>query len=134
MPAGVITTSAHPKALWPGVRQWFGRTYNEHAKEWVDLVDVETSSQNYEEIWQITGFGLVPVKAEGSGTAYDSEIQGFGTRLTHLTYSMGYIVTQEEIEDNLYEQISRTRSTALAFSNNQTVENVVANLYNRAFN
>jgi hypothetical protein len=134
MPAGVIGTSAHPKALWPGVRQWFGRTYNEHAKEWVDLVDVETSTQNYEEAWQITGFGLVPVKGQGAGTAFDSEIQGYGSRFTHLTYSLGYIVTQEEIEDNLYEQISRTRSTALAFSNNQTVENVVANIYNRGFN
>jgi hypothetical protein len=134
MPGGVIGTSAHPKALWPGVRVWFGRTYNEHAKEWTDLVDVENSDQHYEEAWQVTGFGLVPIKGEGAGTAYDSEVQGFGSRFTHLTYSLGYIVTQEEIEDNLYEKVSGTRARALAFSNNQTVENVVANLYNRGFN
>lgn len=131
---GVINTGSHPKALWPGVKEWWGREYNEHAQEWKELVDVETSDQNYEEDVQVTGFGLVPVKNQGSGTAYDSESQGFTTRYTHLTYSLGYIVTQEELEDNLYEKVSKTRSRALAFSFNQTKENVVANIYNRAFN
>jgi len=134
VPGGIITTASHPKALWPGIREWWGREYNEHAEEWRDLVDVEDSSMNYEEDVQITGFGLVPVKAQGQGTAYDSEIQGFTTRYTHLTYSLGYIVTLEELEDDLYEKVSKTRSRALAFSFNQTKEIVVANIYNRAFN
>jgi len=102
--------------------------------EWTDLVDVENSTMNYEESVQLTGFGLVPVKGQGAGTAYDSEIQGFTTRYTHLTYSLGYIVTQEELEDDLYEKVSKTRSRALAFSFHQTKENIVANIYNRAFN
>src|SRR5207245_2854421 len=80
-----------------------------------------------------TGFGLVPVKSQGSGSAYDSEVQGFTTRYLHLTYSLGYIVTLEELEDNLYEKVSKTRASALAFSFNQTKENVVAALYNNAF-
>jgi hypothetical protein len=134
MVAGVIGTGAHPKALWPGVREWFGRSYLEHAEEWRDIVHVESSSQNYEEGVQITPFGLVPIKAQGQSSAYDSEIQGYTTRLTHLTYSLGYIVTQEELEDNLYDKVSKTRAAALAFSFHQTREVVVANLLNRAFN
>jgi hypothetical protein len=132
--SGIITTGSHPKALWPGVKEWWGRTYNSHPEEWKDLVDIETSDMNYEEDVQMTGFGLVPVKTQGASSEYDSEMQGFTTRYTHLTYSLGYIVTQEELEDNLYEKVSKTRATALAFSFQQTKENVVANMYNRAFN
>ena len=134
MPAGVIGTGNHPKALWPGVREWFGRSYDEHPEEWRDLVHIENSSMNYEEGVEITPFGLVPVKAQGQSTAYDSEVQGYVTRMTHLTYSLGYIVTQEELEDNLYDKVSKTRAAALAFSFHQTKEIVVANIYNRAFN
>src|SRR5574341_207287 len=132
--SGVITTGNHPKALWPGVKEWWGRAYTAHPEEWKQLVDVETSSMNYEEDVQITGFGLVPVKAQGSSTSYDSETQGFTTRYTHVTYSLGYVVTQEELADNLYEEVSKTRASALAFSFQQTKENVVSNMYNRAFN
>lgn len=134
MPGGVINTGSHPKALWPGIREWWGRSYNEHKEEWKELVDVDTSDQNYEEDVMVTGFGLAAVKSQGESTVYDSEVQGFTTRYTHLTYSLGYMVTQEELEDNKYEKVSRTRASALAFSFHQTKENVVANLYNRAFN
>ena len=132
--AGLITTASHPKALWPGVKQWWGQTYDEHPVEYTDLFDSETSNQNYEEDVQVTGFGLAQRKPEGSGVQYDSEVQGFTTRYTHMAYSLGYIVTKEEIDDNLYESVSRRRATALAMSFRQTKENVGANIYNRAFN
>ena len=132
--AGVITTASHPKALWPGIKAWWGMTYDEHPVEYTDLFDSDTSSQNYEEDVQLTGFGLVPRKTEGASTTYDSEIQGFTTRYTHIAYSMGYIVTKEELDDNLYESVSKKRSAALAMSFRQTKENVAANVYNRAFN
>jgi hypothetical protein len=132
--AGVITTSSHPKALWPGIKAWWGQVYAEHQTEYDKLFDVDTSNQNYEEDVQLTGFGLVPVKSEGAGVQYDSEIQGFVTRYTHVAYAMGYIVTKEELDDNLYEQISKRRAAALAMSFRQTKENVAANIYNRAFN
>ncbi len=132
--AGVITTASHPKALWPGIKAWWGQVYAEHATEYDKLFDSDTSNQNYEEDVQLTGFGLVPVKAEGSGVAYDSEIQGFTTRYTHVAYAMGYIVTKEELDDNLYEKVSKRRSGALAMSFRQTKENIAANIYNRAFN
>ena len=132
--AGIITTASHPKALWPGIKAWWGQVYDEHKEEYSALFDSDTSSMNYEEDVQLTGFGLAPVKSEGSGVAYDSEIQGFTTRYTHIAYALGYIVTKEELDDNLYEQVSRRRSAALAMSFRQTKENVGANIYNRAFN
>lgn len=131
--AGVITTASHPKALWPGIKEWWGQVYQEHQTEYTDLFDSESSSQNYEEDVQLTGFGLVPKKTEASGVQYDSEIQGFVTRYTHIAYALGYVVTQEELDDNLYEAVSKRRSASLAMSFRQTKENVGANIYNRAF-
>ena len=132
--AGVITTGTHPKALWPGIKAWWGQVYDEHPEEYIHLFDKDTSHQNYEEDVQLTGFGLAPVKSEGQGVQYDSEIQGFTTRYTHIAYALGYIVTKEELDDNLYEQVSKKRAGALAMSFRQTKENVAANIYNRAFN
>ena len=132
--AGVINTASHPKALWPGVKAWWGQVYNEHKEEYTDLFDKDSSSQNYEEDVQLTGFGLAPRKSEGAGVSYDSETQGFVTRYTHVAYALGYIVTKEELDDNLYEKVSKKRAGALAMSFRQTKENVAANVYNRAFN
>lgn len=132
--AGIITTASHPKALWPGIKAWWGQVYEEHQTEYTDLFDSDSSRQNYEEDVQLTGFGLAPVKSEGAGVQYDSEIQGFTTRYTHIAYALGYVVTKEELDDNLYEQVSKKRSAALAMSFRQTKENIAANVYNRAFN
>ena len=132
--AGIINTGTHPKALWPGVKAWWGQVYNEHPEEFSALFDADTSKQAYEEDVQLTGFGLAPRKPEGSATSYDSETQGFTTRFTHLAYALGYIVTKEELDDNLYMQVSKKRAGALANSFRQTKENVAANIYNRAFN
>lgn len=130
----IIGTGSHPKALWPGVYAWFGATYDEHPAEYPELFDMKTSTQNYEELAQHTGFGLAPVKPEGSSTVYDSHSQGYIARAQHVAYSLGYIVTREELADNLYEKVSMRRAGSLAFSMNQTRENVGANVYNRAFN
>jgi len=132
--SGIITTASHPKALWPGIKAWWGQVYDEHATEYTDLFDSDSSDRNYEEDVQLTGFGLAPRKSEGAGVQYDSEIQGFTTRYTHVAYALGYMVTKEELDDNLYEQVSKRRSASLAQSFRQTKENVGANVYNRAFN
>ena len=134
MPGGIITTGTHPKLLWPGIHAIWGQKYAEHAKEYVDLYDIEHTDRAYEEDLQLTGFGLAAVKAEGQAGTYDSEAQGFLTRYTPLAYSLGYIVTYEELKDNLYEEVSARRAKALAFSMNQTIENIGAFLYNNAFN
>ena len=132
--AGIITTASHPKALWPGIKAWWGQVYDEHPVEYTDLFDTDTSTQNYEEDVQLTGFGLVPSKNQAQAVTFDSEIQGFVTRYTHIAYAMGYIVSKEEMDDNLYETVSKKRAAALAMSFRQTKENIAANVYNRAFN
>ena len=133
MPGGVITTGSHPKALWPGVHEFWGQVYAAHAAEYPDLYEQEDSSMAYEEDVQITGFGLAPIKPQGQALTYDSEVQGPVTRYTHIAYALGYIVTYEELKFNLYETVSMRRAKANAFSVNQTIENVAAFLYNNAF-
>lgn len=133
MAGGVITTGAHPKALWPGIHAWWGQLYAGHPTEYTDLYDVDDSDKAYEEDVQVTGFGLAPVKPEGAPVTYDYEIQGWVARYTHIAYALGYKVTYEELRDNLYEVVSRRRAGANAFSINQTIENVAAAIYNDAF-
>ena len=131
--AGPIMTSNHPKFLWPGVKGIWGRTYDDHQTEYTDLFDIETSDKAYEEFVQITGFGLAPVKAQGADAVYDSEVQGPISRFVHLAYALGYIVTHEEIQDNLYLEVSKTRASSNARAFRQTKERVAANICNRAF-
>jgi len=131
---GVITTGNFPKALWPGVKSWFGAAYEDHKTEYTDLFEVDTSDRNYEELVQERGFGLAPVKNQGAPISYDSTQQGFVSRFTHVAYSLGFIVTYEEFKDNLYEKVGKRRSGSLARSMRQTRENVGANIYNRAYN
>lgn len=131
--SGVITTGNHPKELWPGVFAFFGQTYEQHGEEWKDLVEVKTSDKNYEEMVQNTGFGLAPIKQQGAGVDYDTDSQGYTSRFTNVVYGSGYIVTREEIEDNQYAQVAMDRAQALKISMVETKENVVANIYNRAF-
>ena len=127
----VIATGNHPKALWPGVYSWFGAKYDEHEAQYPKLFDMKSSSKNFEELVQHTGFGLAPVKPEGASTAYDSHTQGYIARGTNVAYSLGYIVTREELADNQYAEVSMRRAGSLAFSMAQTRENVGANIYNR---
>lgn len=133
MAGGVITTGSHPKLLWPGVYTTWGQMYNEHATEYTDLYDVRTSDKAYEQAVQVTGFGIAPIKPETQGISYDSEVQGGVTTFVHIAYALGYIVSHEEIKDNLYKEVGERRARANAFSVNQTVENVCAFLYNNAF-
>lgn len=130
---GVITTGSHPKALWPGVKAWYGTTYDEHQEEYTDLFDVQTTERAYEELVETTNFGLMSVKRQGAAITYDTDSQGSVSRFTAVTYASGYIVTYEENADNQYEVVSKRRAKKLAFSARQTVENVAAAVYNRAF-
>ena len=130
----VIFTGNHPKALWPGVKAWFGVGYGEHPEEYRDLFDIESSGQAWEEDVQMKGFGLMPVKDQGMSTTYTGQTQGYISRYTHVAYSLGFIVTYEELRDVLYAKVGGSRAKALGFSKRQTKENIGANVYNRAFN
>jgi hypothetical protein len=130
----VISTGNIAKLLWPGLNARWGANYAEYPKEYTDLVDVFSSDMNYEEDQEMTGFGLAPVKPQGQATVYDTMQQGVTSRYTHIAYSLGFIITREAIDDNQYEKVGMQRTGSLAFSMRQTKENVVANMYNRAFN
>jgi len=133
MAGGVINTGSHPKLLWPGVFTTWGQIYDSHEKEYTDLYDIKTSDKAYEQGVQISPFGLAPVKAQGAGITYDGEVQGAITTYSHIAYALGYIVTFEELRDNLYKEVATRRAEGNAFSMNQTIENVAAFLYNNAF-
>lgn len=133
MPGGVINTGSHPKLLWPGIKDIWGQEYNEYPDEYVDLYAIDDSQKAYEELVQVTPFGLAPVKSEGAPVTYDSELQGPVSRAVHIAYALGYIVTYEELEDNLYEIVATRRAKGNAFSMRQTVENVAAFPWNSAF-
>ena len=133
MAGGVINTGSHPKLLWPGVYDTWGQIYDAHQKEYTDLYEIKNSEKAYEQAVQVTPFGLAPVKAQGAGVTYDGEVQGTVTTYQHIAYALGYIVTFEELRDNLYKEVATRRAEGNAFSMQQTVENVGAFLYNNAF-
>lgn len=130
---GITNTGTHPKLLWPGVHAIWGQVSEAHPKEYSDLFDEEDSAKAYEQDVQITDFGLAPVKAQGAAIHYDAETQGFVTTYAHIAYALGYIVTYEELRDNLYEEVATKRAKSNAFSINQTIETAAAFIYNNAF-
>ena len=128
-----IGTGNHPAALWPGVHEFVMGEYAEHKPEYTEIFEMDSSKMAYEEDVEVTGFGLVPEKAEGAATSYDSHTQGGTSRYTHVARSLGYIVTREENDDNLYLSKSFKRGKMLAFSFRTTKEIVGANILNRGF-
>nr|QBM02667.1 hypothetical protein [uncultured archaeon] len=130
----VISTGNHPKALWEGMRRWWGREYDKHPKFHTAMFEVIGSKKAYEEDAEVTGFGLAPVKTQGGSISFDSETQGTVTKYTHVAYALGWIATFEEQQDCLYEVVGRRRTTALAFSMETTRQIVASNFFNRGFN
>jgi len=131
--AGIINTGSFAKSLMPGVKAWFGASYNEYVKEYTKIFKQETSDKAYEEMVSVTSMGLAGVKSEGSSIAYDAMKQFYVNRTPHVVYGLGFIITREHKEDNQYTEVAKARSTALGFSMRQTKEIVGANLINRAF-
>ncbi len=131
-----ITTGSFAKALWPGISSWYGAAYKEWAEEYPALFAKETSSKAYEEDVGVSGFGLAALKPEGQPLGYDTAKQGFTNRYTNKTYALGFIITQEAMDDNQYNlaTLGKKDAQALAFSMRQTKEIIAANVYNRAFN
>jgi len=132
--AAPIGTWSHPKAMWPGVKTWFGVGYGEHKEEYRVAFEVVTSDKAWEEDVQHNAFGLMNAKVEGKPTTYQGQTQGPVSRYTHTPYSSGFIVTFEEMLNNLYETVSGKRAKSLGFAKRQTVETLGALVYNRAFN
>lgn len=134
MAAGIISTGSFPKALWPGVKAWYGMAYNDYKTQYDKLADKMSSDKSFEEIVGLSGLSYAQVKGEGQPISYDSEQQGFTTRLQHVTYGLGFIITKEMMDDDQYMIVGERRSKGLARSLRQTKEVNVANMYNRGFN
>jgi len=133
MSAGVITSSSFAKLLWPGLNAIYGKEYQDYPVEWDKLFEQNKSDKAYEEDLGISSFGLAVVKTEGSPISYDTERQGFTSRYNHVVYALGFIITREIYEDDLYGKVGAQKAKALARSLRQTKELVAANIYNRAF-
>lgn len=129
-----INTGNFGKALWPGINKWYGDSYNEHVKEYTELFDTYSSRKAFEEDVSVSAFGLAPVKPQGSAVSYDTMQQGFVSRYSHIVYALGFIITREMKEDDLYDVVGKRNARSLAMSMTQTKETVAANVYNRAFN
>lgn len=129
----LITTGTTPKAMWPGIRGWFGLEYDKHETEWTDLFDQETSDKAYEEVVEQHGLSLPSVKPEGQSITYSTTGQGYTTRFTHVVWAGGFMVTQEEMDDNLYAEVGQRRAPDLAFAMRQGHEQVSADFYNDGF-
>lgn len=128
-----ITRSNHPSALWPGIKSFFGLTYSELPAEWSQVFEKTTSDKYKEELVESTGFGLAPVKSEGAAISYDTTNEGYKSTFTHTVYGLGYVVTREEMEDNLYREVSERRARALAFSMRSTGEIIHADYLSDGF-
>lgn len=128
-----ITRSAHPALLWPGVASIFGGKYNEYPPEWSQIFSQRSSGKAYEKFVEEGGFGMAPVKPEGSPIEYDSDTQGYTATFTHAVYAKGFIVTREAIEDNQYAEVANRRAGKLAKAMRVTAETVHANVLNRGF-
>jgi len=129
-----ITTGSFSKALWEGINSWYGMAYNEYPEECGEIFEKRSSRKAFEEIVGTAGLGMAAVKPEGSSVAYDSSRQGYANRFQHITYGLGFIITKEMMEDDLYDVVAQTRSRSLAKSMRITKETVAANVLNRANN
>lgn len=122
------------RALFPGLKTWYGEAYAEHPVEYTDLFDEETSTRAYEEIMGTTGFGLASIKTESGSVRYTDDSQAYLSRFAHLVYGLGFTISRELVEDDQYGIVGKRRANKLGFSIRQTQEVVHANIYNRAFN
>lgn len=128
-----INTGSFGRALWPGVNAWYGKAYNEFATEY-DKIFTEHSSKKFrEEDIGISSFGLGIQTGEGSPVSYDTEVQAFTDTYQHAKFTLGFVITKEMYEDDLYDVVGERKAKGLAMAARQTRETVGANILNKAF-
>ena len=121
------------KQLVPGLNALFGLEYKRYAEEHRDVFTIETSERSFEEEVKVSGFGPAPVKQEGAATTYDDAQEVWTSRYTHETISLGFSLTEEAFEDNLYDSLSARYTRALARSMAHTKQVKGAAILNNAF-
>lgn len=128
-----INTGNFAKLLYPGLNTIYGHKYTEKPKQCDEIFENRVSRRAYEEIISVTGFGLPSIKTEGNSIVYDDEQQGFLTRFKPNVWAMGFIITEEMMEDDLYDTVGQRRTEGMAYSMRQGEEITAANILNRAF-
>ena len=128
-----ITRAQLVKELEPGLNALFGLEYKNYENEHAQIYDTETSDRAFEEEVMLSGFGEAPVKSEGSGVAYDNAQEAFTARYTHETIALAFSLTEEAIEDNLYDRLASRYTRALARSMATTKQIKAASVLNGAF-
>ena len=121
------------KELEPGLNALFGLEYNNYANEHAEIFDTENSDRAFEEEVMLSGFANAPIKAEGTSISFDSAQETFTARYTHETLALAFAITEEAIEDNLYDRLASRYTKALARSMANTKQVKAANVLNNAF-
>ena len=121
------------KELLPGLNALYGLEYDKYENEHDEIYETETSDRSFEEEVKLSGFGAAPVKAEGSSISYDNAQEHYTARYNHETVAMGFSITEEAMEDNLYDSLSARYTKALARGMAYTKQTKAASLLNTGF-
>jgi len=121
------------KELLPGLNALFGMEYARYGEEHKEIFDTETSERSFEEETKLSGFSAAPVKNEGSAIAYDNGQEAWTARYNHETIALGFSLTEEAIEDNLYDSLSARYTKALARAMAYTKQTKAAAILNNGF-
>ena len=128
-----ISRAQLAKELEPGLNALFGMEYARYENEHAEIFETEASDRAFEEEVLIVGFGNARDKSEGQGVAYDQASEGFTARYTHETVALAFALTEESVEDNLYDRLGARYTKALARSMAHTKQVKAANVLNNAF-
>ena len=128
-----ISRAQLTKELEPGLNALFGMEYSRYENEHEEIFEAENSDRAFEEEVLISGFGNAPVKREGDGVEFDTADEGFTARYTHETIALAFALTEEAVEDNLYDRLGARYTKALARSMAHTKQVKAANVLNNAF-
>ena len=121
------------KELLPGLNALFGLEYQKYENEHAEIYDVENSERSFEEEVKLSGFGAAPIKQEGAAISYDTAQESFTARYNHETIAMGFSITEEAMEDNLYDSLSARYTKALARAMAYTKQTKAVSLLNTGF-
>jgi len=128
-----INRASIAKELLPGLNAVFGMEYGEVADEHAPLFETENSDRAFEEEVLFAGFGTAPVKGEGSAVTYDDAQESYTSRYTHETIALAFAVTEEAMEDNLYDTFAKLRARGLARAMANTKQVKAADVFNNGF-
>lgn len=121
------------KELLPGLNALYGLEYGKYEDEHSEIYETESSDRSFEEEQKLSGFGAAPTKAEGAAISYDNAQEAFTSRYIHETIAMGFSITEEAMEDNLYDSLSARYTKALARAMAYTKQVKAASLLNNGF-